>query len=172
LGRLTEKNAVTVSLAHPRSDECLLLSDHWWSEVNRLYGNVDRAEFFALDFSGAGSAFVVARQNGQAAGCGAIRQLAPGVAEVKRIFVEPEARQLGIGRKILSALETIGCHLGYNALQLETGRAKLPPRGIDLWRDGSTGTSPAPPPSNGCYSKLAASASLPSSSSTMRRMWR
>jgi putative acetyltransferase len=121
LGRLIEKNAVTVSLADPRSEECLLLSDHSWSELNRLNGDVDSAEFFALDFSGAGSAFVVARQNGRAVGCGAIRRLAPGVAEIKRIFVEPEARQLGIGRKILSALETIGRDLGYSALQLETG---------------------------------------------------
>jgi putative acetyltransferase len=110
-----------VSLANPRSDECLLLSDHSWSELNGLYGDVDRAEFSALDFSGAGSAFVVARHDGRAVGCGAIRPLAPGVAEVKRIFVEPEARQRGIGRKILSALETIGRDLGYNALQLETG---------------------------------------------------
>jgi putative acetyltransferase len=121
LGRLLEKDAVTVSLADPRSNECLLLSDHSWAELNLLYGDVDRAEFFALDFSGAGSAFVVARQQGRAVGCGAIRRLAPGIAEIKRIFVEPEARQLGIGREILSALETIARDLGYNALQLETG---------------------------------------------------
>jgi N-acetylglutamate synthase-like GNAT family acetyltransferase len=52
------------------------------------------------------------RRNGQAIGCGAIRQLDSAVAEVKRIFVESEARRLGIGRKILSALETIGRDLG------------------------------------------------------------
>lgn len=121
MGHLTEKNTVTVSLVDPRGDECLFLSDHSWSELNRLYGDVDRAEFFALDFSGARSAFVIARQNGRAVGCGAIRQLASGVAEIKRVFVEPAARQLGIGRKILAALESIARDLGYKALQLETG---------------------------------------------------
>lgn len=118
---LADRAAVTISLADPRSAESLFLSDHSWAELNRLYGDVDRAEFFALDFSGPGSAFVVARQNGRAVGCGAIRPLAPGVAEVKRIFVEPEVRHLGIGREIISVLETVARDLGYTALQLETG---------------------------------------------------
>jgi putative acetyltransferase len=118
---MADNELIIISRASPRSAECSLLTDHSWSELNRLYGDVDKAEFFALDFCGDGSVFAVARQNGRAVGCGAIRQLVPGVAEIKRIFVEPETRQLGIGRKILSALETIGGDLGYNALQLETG---------------------------------------------------
>jgi putative acetyltransferase len=118
---IADTSTVTIALADPRSAECLLLTDHSWAELNRLYGDVDRAEFFALDFSGAGSAFVVARQNGRAVGCGAFRPFAPGVAEVKRIFVEPEVRHLGIGRKIMSILETVARDLGYTALQLETG---------------------------------------------------
>jgi GNAT superfamily N-acetyltransferase len=118
---MTDNELIIVSRGDPHSKECLLLSDHSWAELNRLYGDVDRAEFFTLDFSGAGSAFVVAHQNRRPVGCGAIRQLTPGVGEIKRVFVEPETRQLGIGRKILLALETIGRDLGYNALQLETG---------------------------------------------------
>lgn len=116
-----ESELISVSRVDPRSEECLLLNEHSWVELSQLYRDLDRTEFFALDFRSAGSAFVVARQDERALGCGAIRPFAPEVAEVKRIYVEPEARGFGIGRKILSTLEVIASELGYNALQLETG---------------------------------------------------
>jgi putative acetyltransferase len=118
---MTDQELITISRADPRTEECLLLSEHSWAELNRLYGDVDRADFFSLDFTGPTAAFVVARQSGRALGCGAVREYAPRIAEIKRIFVEPEARGLGIGRKILSMLEMIAVDYGYHALQLETG---------------------------------------------------
>ena len=118
---MTDNELIIVSRTDPRCEECLLLSEHSWTELHQLYGDIDRAEFFALDFTVAGSAFVIARQSGQPVGCGAIRQFAPGVAEIKRIFVEPGTRQRGLGRRILSALEVIARDFGYKALQLETG---------------------------------------------------
>ncbi len=42
------------------------------------------------------------------------------------MFVEPEMRRLGIGRKIMSALEEIARELKYDALQLETGLRQPP----------------------------------------------
>ena len=42
-------------------------------------------------------------------------------AEIKRIFVSPQARGLGVGRKLLETLETEARQLGFNSLRLETG---------------------------------------------------
>ena len=65
--------------------------------------------------------FLVARLNGEPVGCGALRELGPALAEVKRMFVQPGCRKRGIGAKILVALETAARARGYERLVLETG---------------------------------------------------
>ena len=42
-------------------------------------------------------------------------------AEVKRMFVRPEARRQGISRVILTALEDLAREFGYQKVRLETG---------------------------------------------------
>ncbi|MBV6440995.1 MAG: N-acetyltransferase [Haliscomenobacteraceae bacterium CHB4] len=64
---------------------------------------------------------VVAYRDGRAVGCGAIKPLAEGVMEVKRMFVFPELRGQGIASKILSALERWASELGAHDCCLETG---------------------------------------------------
>jgi GNAT superfamily N-acetyltransferase len=69
-------------------------------------------------------AFLVARLDGEAVGCGALRPSPTGeagVAEVKRMYVAPAARRRGISRAILAALEAEARALGYRAIVLETG---------------------------------------------------
>lgn len=68
--------------------------------------------------------FVVARLDGVAVGCGAVRPLLngpEGVAEIKRMYSAPSARRRGIGRALLARLEAEASGLGYRRLQLETG---------------------------------------------------
>jgi GNAT superfamily N-acetyltransferase len=66
-------------------------------------------------------AFLVAYLDGQAVGCGAIRVLGPGEAEIKRMFVVPKFRRRGVAWAILQALETEAIQLGTRRLLLETG---------------------------------------------------
>jgi putative acetyltransferase len=65
--------------------------------------------------------FFLARCDGAAAGCGAVRRLDANSAEIKRMFVRPQFRGLGIGRSVLVALEEQACRLGVHVLFLETG---------------------------------------------------
>ncbi|MEP6699290.1 MAG: GNAT family N-acetyltransferase [Verrucomicrobiota bacterium] len=117
---------ISIDRVDPRGEAALRLSELSWAELNGLYRDIDHDEFLAIDFASARSAFVIANVNGAVAGCGAIRPLQDNVAEVRRMFVEPKMRQLGIGRKIMSALEEIARELKYDALQLETGLRQPP----------------------------------------------
>lgn len=64
---------------------------------------------------------VVAYRGGAPVGCGALRELEPGVGEIKRMYVVPEARRLGVARQMLEALETRARALGCSAVQLGSG---------------------------------------------------
>jgi GNAT superfamily N-acetyltransferase len=75
--------------------------------------------------------FVVARENGRALGCGALRSLGEPVVEIKRMFVRPEARGRGIGAAILGALEQQAVEHGFRVVRLETG--PLQPEALRLY---------------------------------------
>jgi putative acetyltransferase len=82
------------------------------------------ANFFSLDARevepGSG-AFLIARVDGVATGCGAVRRISADEAEIKRMYVMPDGRGHGLGRKILDALEVEARALGCRRLLLETG---------------------------------------------------
>jgi GNAT superfamily N-acetyltransferase len=65
--------------------------------------------------------FLVARVDGRAVGCGAVRLLDPATVEVKRMYVEPEHRGRGVAKEILTHLEAAGRELGARRSVLETG---------------------------------------------------
>jgi putative acetyltransferase len=65
--------------------------------------------------------FYVARLSGQAIGCGALVLGLDREAELKRMFVNEQARGRGIGRLLLATLEQAGRREGVRLIQLETG---------------------------------------------------
>jgi GNAT superfamily N-acetyltransferase len=64
---------------------------------------------------------VLAYENDEAVACGAIKEYAECVAEIKRMFVRAEWRGRGIAKSILSELETWASELGFSECILETG---------------------------------------------------
>lgn len=65
--------------------------------------------------------FVIAFDNGRPVACGAIRRHDDDAAEIKRMYVRPEARGRGLARLVLRELEATAIRAGYRALVLETG---------------------------------------------------
>jgi putative acetyltransferase len=92
----------------------------------------DEHVFYAeLNKTGTMKHVVVAYDGEKAVGCGAFREYAPGVMEIKRMFVPSDQRRKGIASKILKELET-WCHeLGMRKCILETGRNQ--PEAIRLY---------------------------------------
>ena len=64
---------------------------------------------------------VVAYEDSEAVGGGAIKEYAEGVAEIKRMFVRAERRGRGIAKSILSELEIWAGELDFSECILETG---------------------------------------------------
>jgi DNA-binding MarR family transcriptional regulator/predicted GNAT family N-acyltransferase len=65
-------------------------------------------------------AFLVASVDGEAVACGGVKAASPGVGSLKRMWVADTVRGLGIGRRVLEALETEARELGMTTLRLET----------------------------------------------------
>jgi putative acetyltransferase len=77
--------------------------------------------------------FLVARVEGRPVGCGAIRLLGGGDAEVKRMWVDPAVRGQGVARAVLARLQDEALELGATRLVLETGIYQT--EAIGLYRD-------------------------------------
>ena len=71
--------------------------------------------------SGPAVTFLVVRAGGEALGCGAILRDPRGWGEVKRMFVRPDQRGRGIGKRVLAELEKIARAARLDLLRLETG---------------------------------------------------
>jgi GNAT superfamily N-acetyltransferase len=93
--------------------------------------------------------FVVGRLDGHAVACGGLCRFDERRAELKRMYVAPEARGLGLGRRILEALEGEARRLGYAGIVLETGERQQESLGLYA----SAGYVPIP-----CYGVYAARA--------------
>lgn len=67
-----------------------------------------------------GTFLVVRRADGAAVGCGAVKLVDADTAEVKRMWLAPDARGLGAGRLLLAALEDAARELGATRGVLDT----------------------------------------------------
>ena len=117
-------SAVTIRVESAGGDgvRALLLAVRGWSAG--LYPPESRHGLEVTDYERPDVRLFVARCNGVAVGCGAYLLHGDGSAEVKSMFVAPEARGRGIGRAILAAIEA-ALRGRVTTLRLETGVKQL-----------------------------------------------
>jgi pimeloyl-ACP methyl ester carboxylesterase/GNAT superfamily N-acetyltransferase len=65
--------------------------------------------------------WLVAYRNGAGVGCAGLKRLDERTAEIKRIYVEPEARGAGVARALITELERVARDAGYKTIRLDTG---------------------------------------------------
>jgi GNAT superfamily N-acetyltransferase len=125
-------SALAFALEDPDTLDGRRLVRALWAELGRVYGDPGPCRFEPADVKGPGCAFVVARRDGVAIGCGALKPQGRGVVEIKRMYVAPEARKGGVARSILKRLEARAVELGYAVARLETGVRQ--PEAIELYQ--------------------------------------
>ncbi len=150
-------NELELAPADPLAPESLRLAAALWAELSAIYPEQTAPPFPPRDIVGDRAVLLLASLGGVAIGCGAVRPL-PGdppangpealvTAEIKRLYVAPEARGRGIAAAILDQLESWARTHGYERVQLETGGRQ--PAAIHLYEESGYARIP-------CYAHHAA----------------
>jgi len=105
-----------------------------WDEAQRLvreyaaslnvdlsFQNLDHElQHFTTEYAPPIGAFILAEDAGQYAACIGLRQFAEGIGEIKRLYVVPAARGLGLGRLLVERIIVVARAAGYSSLLLDT----------------------------------------------------
>jgi GNAT superfamily N-acetyltransferase len=121
---MTNSCTLTIESMNVRLPEAMQLIARLTAELAQRYHDDGTGNFNFEDVEIPRSGFLVARWNGQAVACGALRPLSESVAEIKRMYVEPTFRGRGIGKRILAALEAAARKADYKIVRLETGTSQ------------------------------------------------
>ncbi|MGV1753063.1 GNAT family N-acetyltransferase [Agrobacterium sp. CG674] len=123
---------VDIKLEPPRQPEVLRLIDLSNAYMASLYPAESNHMVDIDTLEKPTVSFFVARNEGQIVGCCALVEAGDGTGEIKRMFVDPQARGLKIGRLMMDAIIARGRELRLSAIRLETGISQ--PEAIGLYR--------------------------------------
>jgi putative acetyltransferase len=91
------------------------------SELAPLYPSESRHGYSIERLLAEGVAFFLIREDGVPAGCGGVKLVGMKYGEVKRMYVRPQFRGLGLAKLMLNHLADYAQHYGVHILRLETG---------------------------------------------------
>ena len=125
--RLLAASAVRIAVRDPRHPDARYCLRAYFSELSRRFdGGFDPARSISAgdeELIPPAGLVLVAALHGEPVGCGALKFHRDAPGEVKRMWVAPAARGLGIGGRLLTSLEAHAAASGVRVLRLETNRA-------------------------------------------------
>ncbi|WP_039055998.1 GNAT family N-acetyltransferase [Enterobacter sp. Bisph1] len=108
---------LTISFTDANDPDCLAMQDALSDYLLHLTGSTGRTPFDGNALGERGF-FLLARENGVAVGCVALRTLSAETGEVKRLYARPGTRL--VGKQLLQTLEHHARARGFQQLWLET----------------------------------------------------
>lgn len=118
---------LTLTVVDPRSPEGHAILERFFADiVGRFWGRPATASEVATamldepsdDLCGDRGFLLVARDGGNAIGCGGMRVIEQGTGELTRVFVDDSARGRGIGQMLIGEIESISARRGIRTLRL------------------------------------------------------
>src|SRR6201996_233790 len=130
---------ITIDAVDPTGKEAKYCLGEYYGELARRFkGGFDVSlsrDPDAADMVLPRGAFLVAMSDSLPIGCVGLKGTGGELAEVKRLWVAPSARGLGLGRRLMVSVESAARNIGSRILQLDTNSAL--PEALNLYR--STG---------------------------------
>jgi DNA-binding MarR family transcriptional regulator/ribosomal protein S18 acetylase RimI-like enzyme len=143
--RLLEASLITVEPASAGSAEARWCIGQYFEELGRRFEtgfdperSIPAAE---ADMTPPHGVLLVARLRERPVGCGALKFHPGEPTELKRMWVDPNARGLGLGRRLLRELERQAATAGSTAIRLETNASLT--EAIALYRSAGYDEVPA-----------------------------
>ena len=124
--RLLTASLISVSVESPRSDAGRWCLEQYFDELRQRFdAGFDPATSSLPDpgeMAPPRGLFLIARLRGAPVGCGGLILSDAAPAEIKRMWVAPDVRGLGLGRRLLHELEQRARDSGAAATRLDTNR--------------------------------------------------
>jgi DNA-binding MarR family transcriptional regulator/GNAT superfamily N-acetyltransferase len=143
--RLLTAGLVRIDVVDPEAPAALYCLGEYYAEIGRRFeGGFDHTISLAAtpeQLRLPAGLFVVAFLHGEPVGSGALKFHGRRPAELKRMWVAPQARGLGLGRRLLVELERLAVEHGVRTLRLETNKSLV--EAIALYRSSGWREVPA-----------------------------
>jgi DNA-binding MarR family transcriptional regulator/GNAT superfamily N-acetyltransferase len=143
--RLLAASAVRIARCDPRHPAARFCLRAYFDELARRFdGGFDPGHSIPAsdaELTPPAGLLLVATLHGEPVGCGALKFHRDVPAELKRMWVSPAARGLGLGRRLLASLEAEAAASGTRSIRLETNRTLA--EAISLYR--ASGYREVPP---------------------------
>jgi DNA-binding MarR family transcriptional regulator len=122
---LVRAATVTFGMVNPSSPVARDVVGRYFAEIGRRFGfdpgdEPDKDAKLLVPPTGV---FVVAASDGEPVACGGLQTIAPGVGELKRMWVHDDWRGAGLGTRLLRHLEDQARGLGHTLVRLDTNKA-------------------------------------------------
>jgi len=125
--RLLRAAGLVIERTHPGSPEARFCIARYFAELDRRFeSGFDPGAALRVDerdLVPPHGAFLVGSLDGEPVACGCLKTMGKRVGYLKRMWVSGSVRGLGVGRRLLGALEQEARELGFRTLRLETNRA-------------------------------------------------
>lgn len=127
--RLLRAGAITIELADPAGADARRAMSAYFEELDRRFPTGfevgDALDDAALRLRPPDGACLLAREGIDVVACGGLQRIDASTAEIKRMWVAEAARGLGLGRRLLGALEGEAVRLGHRRVVRDTNPVLL-----------------------------------------------